>query len=63
MSNKCHEREASCLCDLEEGHGGAHVCKCGGKWEYNEDGFNVVELPGVAPGYPFAELAGRWNPS
>lgn len=42
----CGEIEASCICEREPGHEGAHACACGGKWAFDADGnFEIVAMP------------------
>lgn len=54
--NLCHEAIQVCVCTLAEQHEGAHVCRCGGSWEWrgNPDdlqSFKLIRLPGSNPDY------------
>ena len=46
----CGVREGCCVCYLPEGHDGPHECRdriaCNGAWDYRDDEFVIVRMPG-----------------
>lgn len=50
----CGDTLSQCHCVLSAGHEGPHACdpvKCGGAWDYNDDGeVHVVTFPLIGTG-------------
>jgi hypothetical protein len=49
----CDSQAFRCICGLEAGHEGPHVCRCGGSWLGSKEGgdFEAFSLPGDNPNF------------